>query len=81
MIRRSVYTTGQIAGLLACNPRTVAKWIDSGRLKGYRLPFSRDRRVPLAELIRFFRQHEIPVPPELTTLATEDGHVPTAETH
>ena len=40
-----VLSTGTIARLLHVCPRTVAKWIDSGKLAGYRLPGSGDRRV------------------------------------
>jgi len=41
-------------------PRTVTKWFDSGQLKGYRIPGSRDRRIPTSELIRFMKAHNIP---------------------
>lgn len=46
-----------------CNvaPRTVSKWFDSGQLKGYRIPGSKDRRIPLRELLQFMREHDIPV--------------------
>jgi excisionase family DNA binding protein len=59
--RKDVLTTGQVA--LICNvaPRTVTKWFDSGQLKGYRIPGSRDRRIPVSELIRFMKTHDIPV--------------------
>jgi len=39
----------------------VSKWFDTGHLKGFRIPGSRDRRIPLEELIRFMRAHEIPL--------------------
>jgi excisionase family DNA binding protein len=48
-----VYRTGKIARLCGVAPRTVSKWIDSGRLKGYRVPGSKDRRVTHDELMRF----------------------------
>lgn len=59
--RKQVLTTGEVAR--ACNvaPRTVAKWIDQGQLRGYRIPGSRDRRVPLDALIRFMREYGIPM--------------------
>ncbi|MEO1511867.1 MAG: hypothetical protein AAFU70_07335, partial [Planctomycetota bacterium] len=46
-----------------CNvaPRTVSKWFDSGQLKGYRIPGSKDRRIPLGELMRFMKAHGIPM--------------------
>jgi CheY-like chemotaxis protein len=42
-------------------PRTVSKWFDSGALTGYRIPGSKDRRIPLNQLIRFMKQHGMPL--------------------
>jgi len=39
----------------------VSKWFDSGRLKGYRIAGSRDRRIPVKELVRFMRSHGLPL--------------------
>jgi excisionase family DNA binding protein len=52
-----VYTTGQVAELLQVAPRTVVKWFDSGRLPGYRVPGSADRRIPRESLLRFLRDN------------------------
>ena len=41
-------------------PRTVSKWFDSGQLKGYRIPGSKDRRIPVHELVRFMKAHDMP---------------------
>lgn len=49
----NVYTTGQVARVCRVAPKTVAKWFDAGRLKGYRVPGAQDRRVPRAELVSF----------------------------
>ncbi len=49
-----VFTTGQVAKICKVAPRTVSKWFDSGRLKGYRIPGSQDRRIPREYLIKFF---------------------------
>lgn len=54
-----VLTTGQVAQLCAVAPRTVAKWVDSGRLKGYKLPGSQDRRIPARELLAFLESHSM----------------------
>ena len=54
------FTTGQVANICGVAPRTVAKWIDSGSLKGYRIPGSQDRRVMRDELIQFMRKHNMP---------------------
>ena len=53
-------TTGQVAQICNVAPRTVTKWFDSGQLKGYRIPGSKDRRIPTSELIRFMKAHNIP---------------------
>ena len=58
---RNVLTTGDVARICNVAPRTVSKWFDSGRLKGYRIPGSKDRRIPLDQLIRFMRAHGIPL--------------------
>lgn len=58
--RKDVLTTGQVAQICNVAPRTVTKWFDSGQLKGYRIPGSRDRRIPTGELIRFMKAHSIP---------------------
>jgi excisionase family DNA binding protein len=58
--RKDVLTTGQVAQICNVAPRTVTKWFDSGQLRGYRIPGSRDRRIPATELIRFMKAHNIP---------------------
>jgi len=40
-----VFTTGQVAKICKVAPRTVSKWFDSGRLKGYRIPGSPGSQV------------------------------------
>ncbi len=58
--KKDVLTTGEVAKICSVAPRTVTKWFDSGQLRGYRIPGSRDRRIPTAELIRFMRAHNMP---------------------
>jgi len=57
---KNVLTTGDVARICNVAPRTVSKWFDTGQLKGYRIPGSKDRRIPLSELIRFMKAHNIP---------------------
>ena len=57
---KNVFTTGDVAKICNVAPRTVSKWFDSGQLTGYRIPGSKDRRIPAAELIRFMEEHNIP---------------------
>jgi len=56
-----VFTTGQVAKICKVAPRTVSKWFDSGRLKGYRIPGSQDRRIPRDFLIKFLKEHGMPL--------------------
>ena len=59
--RRTVLTTGDVAKICSVAPRTVSKWFDAGHLRGYRIPGSKDRRIPLEQLLRFMRAHGIPL--------------------
>ena len=56
---KKVFTTGQVAKICKVAPRTVSKWFDSGRLRGYRIPGSQDRRIPREHLIKFLKEHGI----------------------
>ena len=57
---KSVLTTGEVAKICNVAARTVSKWFDSGQLKGYRIPGSKDRRIPIDELVHFMRHHNMP---------------------
>lgn len=59
-ISRDTLTTGQVARVCRVCPRTISKWIDSGKIKGYRLPDSNDRRVLRGDLLPFMRAAGIP---------------------
>ena len=43
--QKEVLTTGEVARICRVAPRTVSKWFDTGKLRGYRIPGSRDRRI------------------------------------
>ena len=58
---KDVLTTGEVAKICNVAPRTVSKWFDSGQLKGYRIPGSKDRRIPVSNLIQFMKDHNIPM--------------------
>ncbi len=57
---KEVYTTGEVAKICNVTIRTVIKWFESGKLKGYKIPGSRDRRIPRASLVEFLDEHQIP---------------------
>jgi excisionase family DNA binding protein len=78
---KNVLTTGDVARICNVAPRTVSKWFDSGQLKGYRIPGSKDRRIPLNELIRFMKANNMPtetLPVGKTGVLVVDGseHTP-----
>jgi excisionase family DNA binding protein len=58
---KKVFTTGQVAKICKVAPRTVSKWFDSGRLRGYRIPGSQDRRIPREALIKFLKEYGMPL--------------------
>src|SRR5690606_15500917 len=67
--KKGVLTTGEVARICNVAPRTVSKWFDSGQLRGYRIPGSKDRRIPVEQLLRFMKAHGMP------TTALEAGAV------
>lgn len=77
-----IFTTGQIAKMLSVAPRTVSKWFDSGRLRGYRIPGSQDRRIPEPQLVRFLAEYGMPFPDEVGFIVMVDdgGFIANAET-
>jgi excisionase family DNA binding protein len=60
-MNKTVLTTGEVARICNVAPRTVSKWFDAGHLRGYRIPGSKDRRIPIEHLVRFMRAHGIPL--------------------
>lgn len=57
---KQVFTTGEAAEICKVSQQTIIRCFDSGRLQGFRVPGSRFRRIPRAELIRFMKLNEIP---------------------
>ncbi len=58
---KEVYTTGEVARICGVTIRTVIKWFESGALKGFKIPNSRDRRIPRENLISFMKEHGFPL--------------------
>ena len=58
---KTVFTTGEAAELCRVSQQTIIRCFDNGRLQGFRVPGSRFRRIPRAELIRFMRENDIPL--------------------
>ncbi|MFW6059838.1 MAG: response regulator [Phycisphaeraceae bacterium] len=57
---KQVFTTGEAAELCRVSQQTIIRCFDGGRLKGFRVPGSRFRRIPRDALIQFMRDNGIP---------------------
>lgn len=80
---KDVLTTGEVAKVCNVAPRTVSKWFDSGQLNGYRIPGSKDRRIPMNSLIKFMKAHGIPLDglvSSKTRVLIADGELEVAQT-
>ena len=60
-MNKEVLTTGEVAKLCHVTIRTVIKWFEKGHLKGYKIPGSRDRRFAREDVLRFMKEHGIPL--------------------
>lgn len=58
---KDLFTTGEAADICRVSQQTIIRCFDSGRLKGFRVPGSKFRRIPRASLIRFMRDNNIPL--------------------
>ncbi len=58
---KEVFTTGEVAQICKVSQQTVIRCFDSGRLKGFRVPGSRFRRIPRDSLIAFMKNNGIPL--------------------
>ena len=59
--RKAVYTTGEAADICNLSQQTIIRCFDSGQLGGFRVPGSKFRRIPHAELIKFMSDNGIPL--------------------
>ena len=57
---KTVFTTGEAAEVCKVSQQTIIRCFDSGRLKGFRVPGSRFRRIPRDALIAFMKENSIP---------------------
>ncbi len=60
-MNKSVYTTGEVALICKVSQQTVIRCFDAGRLKGFRVPGSRFRRITREGLIQFMKDNSIPL--------------------
>ena len=58
---KTVFTTGEAADICKVSQQTIIRCLDSGRLKGFRVPGSRFRRIPRDALVAFMKDNQIPI--------------------
>ena len=60
-LSKTVFTTGEVASICNISQQTVIRCFDSGRLRGFRVPGSKFRRIPRDALIQFMKENGIPL--------------------
>jgi hypothetical protein len=63
--KKTVYSIDEVREICKVSPRTAIGWFDSGKLKGYRVPGSQERRIPYDRLIAFMKEYNLIIPDEL----------------
>lgn len=58
---KAVYTTGEAARICNVSQQTIIRCFDSGRMKGFRVPGSKFRRIPYDSLVAFMKNNDIPL--------------------
>jgi excisionase family DNA binding protein len=58
---KNLYTTGEAAAICNLSQQTIIRCFDSGKLKGFRIPGSKFRRIPRESLIQFMRENGMPL--------------------
>jgi len=57
---KTVFTTGEAADICKVSQQTIIRCFDAGRLKGFRVPGSKFRRIPRDALLQFMKDNGIP---------------------
>lgn len=57
---KRIFTTGEAAEVCKVSQQTIIRCFDAGRLGGFRVPGSKFRRIPRADLIKFMKENDIP---------------------
>jgi excisionase family DNA binding protein len=60
LLTKMIFTTGEAAEVCKVSQQTIIRCFDAGRVRGFRVPGSRFRRIPREELIRFMKANNIP---------------------
>lgn len=57
---KTIFTTGEAAEVCKVSQQTIIRCFDAGRLKGFRVPGSKFRRIPRDALLQFMKENGIP---------------------
>ncbi|MDD4890543.1 MAG: response regulator [Phycisphaerae bacterium] len=58
---KEVFTTGEAAEVCQVSQQTIIRCFDAGRIRGFRVPGSRFRRIPRDAIIQFMKENGIPL--------------------
>ena len=58
---KELFTTGEAAEICKVSQQTIIRCFDSGKVKGFRIPGSKFRRIPRQSLIAFMKENSIPI--------------------
>jgi len=58
---KDLFTTGEAAEICRVSQQTIIRCFDSGRLRGFRVPGSKFRRIHRQNLVKFMRDNSIPL--------------------
>ena len=58
---KDIFTTAEASRICGLSQQTIIRLFDSGNLEGFLVPGSRFRRIPRDSLIKFMREHSIPL--------------------
>jgi excisionase family DNA binding protein len=58
---KELFTTGEAADLCNLSQQTIIRCFDSGRLRGFRIPGSKFRKIPRDSLLKFMKENSIPI--------------------
>ena len=56
-----ILTTAAAAKIAGVSLQTMTRWVDAGRVQGFRIPGSTHRRVVREGLLKFLLEHKMPI--------------------
>ncbi len=72
-LHHHIMTVGDVGKLAGVSPRTVCKWVDGGKLPGWRIPGKAgtkgDRRMMRTDVLAFMARIGVPLPGDAVVIA------------